>query len=187
MKKRARELPRPRLLILFILMAIIYISAYFASDMPNWACILLAIFNADLVYYLFVVLKIHRTLHNVFSKEKDDEIQARENALNVAAEISREGIALLQNTDSFLPLSKGTKINLVGLRTIDMNYNGGGSAASDETKCITLEDGLRQSDFVLNEDLINLQYNFLDNELVSIAAPKKRKTKATRKTPFCMF
>lgn len=98
------------------------------------------------------------------------EKQAHEDAAEFARQIAAEGIVLLKNEEDFLPLGKGTHLNLFGLRCVQMNYNGGGSAASDESKCITLEQGLRRAGFVLNQDLLNLSYNYLKNGKYSIAS-----------------
>lgn len=169
-KLHAKEAPKARIIILPILMAVIILSAVFASDMPLWACILLGIFNADLVYFLFVVLKVHRIVIEKFRVDRDTEKQAHEDAAAYAREIAAEGIVLLKNEGNLLPLAKGTHLNLFGLRCVEMNYNGGGSAASDESKCITLEKALRQTGFLLNQDLLNLSYNYLKNGKYSVAS-----------------
>lgn len=169
-KLHAKEAPKARIIILPVLMAVIILSAVFASDMPLWACILLGIFNADLVYFLFVVLKVHRIAIEKFRVDKDTEKQAHEDATAYAREIAAEGIVLLKNEGNLLPLAKGTHLNLFGLRCVEMNYNGGGSAASDESKCITLEKALRQAGFLLNQDLLNISYNYLKSGKYSAAS-----------------
>lgn len=169
-KIHAKEAPKARIIILPVLMAVIILSAVFASNLPLWACILLGIFNADLVYFLFVVLKVHRIVLERFYVDRDVEKQAHEDAAEFARQIAAEGIVLLKNEEDFLPIAKGTHLNLLGLRCVQMNYNGGGSAASDESKCITLEQGLRRTGFELNQDLLNLSYNYLKNGKYSIAS-----------------
>lgn len=53
--------------------------------------------------------------------------------------ISDEGIVLMQNNDKLLPLKttdeNKTKINMFGIRSIQLVYNGGGSTASDVSGC----------------------------------------------------
>lgn len=170
-KLRAKEAPKARIIILPILMAVIILSAVFASSLPLWACILLGIFNADLVYFLFVVLKIHRIVMERFCVDMETERLAHQDAAAYAREIAAEGIVLLKNEEAVLPLAKGTHLNLFGLRCVQMNYNGGGSAASDESKCVSLEQGLREAGFLLNQDLLNLSYNYLKNGKYSVASP----------------
>lgn len=121
-------------------------------------------------YFFFIVLKVQQLFGQ---KETPEEVAAHAAAAKTAREIARGGIVLLQNHDDLLPLPKGSKLNLVGLRCVQMNYNGGGSAASDESKCTTLEAALRETGFQLNEDLLNLSYNYLKNGKASIASPGK--------------
>lgn len=121
-------------------------------------------------YFVFFVLKVQQLC---CQKESPEESGAHAAAADTAREISRGGIVLLQNHDQLLPLPKGSKLNLVGLRCVQLNYNGGGSASSDESKCTTLESALRETGFLLNEDLLNFSYNTLKNNKVSIAFPGK--------------
>lgn len=149
------------------------ITPIYFSNMPVWSRILLELFCADLLYFLFVVLKVQRNLSKRINPITNTEQQAHLDAMAAARKIAQSGIVLLQNTEDLLPLSKGAKLNLIGLRCVQMNYNGGGSVASDESKCTTLEAALRETSFELNQDLLNLSYNYLKNESVSIAPMKK--------------
>ena len=172
-KVRVREFPKPRIVLLPVFMEVIILSAVFGSNMPLWACILLGIFNGALVYYLFVVLKIHLLIADRLKKEDSREKDAHRDAAMYAKEIASEGIVLLKNESSLLPFGEGTHINLFGLRSVQMNYNGGGSASSDESGCVKLEEALRQNGFLLNQDLLNLNYNYLKSGSASIAPLKK--------------
>lgn len=78
-----------------------------------------------------------------------------------ARAIAQEGIVLLKNEGGLLPLTDCGTLALFSLRSIDPVFNGGGSASSDVSHYITLEQGLRQAGFKLNEDIINLNKNYL--------------------------
>lgn len=117
-------------------------------------------------YFCFVVLKVQRVFGE---KESAAEKAAHKQAEETAREIARGGIVLLQNSGDLLPLPKGSKLNLVGLRCVQMEYNGGGSATSDVSKCIRLEQALTRTGFELNPELLNLSYNYLKNGKTSIA------------------
>lgn len=166
---KAKEPMKKRFVLMPLLMAAVFavlkILGTGIVGAAVWGVILGAV-----AYFFFVVLKVQRLLGE---KETEAEQRAHEGAAQTAREIARGGIVLLQNTDDLLPLPKGSKLNLVGLRCVQMNYNGGGSAASDESKCTTLETALREAGFQLNEELLNLSYNYLKNGKASIASPGK--------------
>lgn len=168
-KLKAKEPMKPRFVLLFVLMALA--AAVLRLLGMGWiGAVLLGAILGGLSYFLFVVLKVWRLFGQ---RESAEEAAAHRAAAETAREIARGGIVLLQNNENLLPLPKGSKLNLVGLRCVQMNYNGGGSAASDESKCTTLESGLRQAGFELNRDLLNLSYNYLKNGKTSIATPGK--------------
>lgn len=170
-KKRAKELPKARILWLPAFVAVIILSAVFCSEMPLWACILLGIFNGFLSYYFFIVLKVWRILGEKLKHVKEEERLAHENAKAAARRIAEEGIVLLKNEDNLLPLQDGSSLNLFGLGCVRMHYNGGGSAASDESKCLRLEEALNDAGFSLNRKLLNISYNYMKNGKLSIASP----------------
>ena len=166
---KAKEPMKARFVLYFVLLAL-FAAAFYLLGMSVVGAVLLGAIFGGLSYFLFVVLKVQRLLGE---KESEKEKVAHEKATEIAREIARGGIVLLQNTNGLLPLPKGSRLNLIGLRCVQMNYNGGGSAASDESKCITLENALRQTGFELNQDLLNLSYNYLKNGKTSIASPGK--------------
>ena len=164
-----KEPTKPRFILFFLLIAV-FAAVFYLLGMGMIGAVLLGIVLGGLSYFFFIVLKVQRLFGQ---KEREEEKAAHEKAAETAREIARGGIVLLQNDGDLLPLPKGSKLNLVGLRCVQMNYNGGGSAASDESKCITLENALRQTGFQLNQDLLNLSYNYLKNGKASIASPGK--------------
>ena len=166
---KAKEPMKPRFILFFVLIAL-FAAVLNLLGMGLLGALLLGTILGGLSYFFFVVLKVQQMLGQ---KESPGELAAHTAAAETARKIAQGGIVLLENTDCLLPLPKGSKLNLVGLRCVQMNYNGGGSAASDESKCVTLEDALRQTGFLLNEDLLNLSYNYLKNGKASIVSPGK--------------
>ena len=170
---KAKEPPKRRFVWMFVLIAL-FSCLFCLVGLPVLPGVILGILLGAFSYFVFVVLAVHRLIGSNLHGESEAEKKAHETAAQVAREVAQNGIVLLQNTDQLLPLPKGTKLNLIGLRTVQLNYNGGGSAASDESKCTTLESALRQTGFLLNEDLLNLSYNFLQKGKVSIQSVKHR-------------
>ena len=166
-RPKAKEPVKPRFALLFLLIALLA-AVFYRLGMGVIGAVLPGIVLGGLSYFFFIVLKVQRLFGE---KESEGEKAAHKNAAETAREIARGGIVLLHNADDLLPLRKGSKLNLVGLRCVQMNYNGGGSAASDESKCVTLENALRQTGFDLNQELLNLSYNYLKNGRASIAPP----------------
>ena len=170
-KLKAKEPPKKRLIWLFLLWGgFCLLRCRLGTGLA--AGLLLGLLLGAVSYFLLVVLRAQRLIGSKMQRTSAAEQQAHADAANVAREIARNGIVLLQNNDALLPLPKGTKLNLVGLRTVQMNYNGGGSAASDESKCTTLETALQETGFELNAQLLDLSYNYLQTGKGSIAPAK---------------
>ncbi len=75
-------------------------------------------------------------------------------ALLVSRQIADEGIVLLQNNDSLLPLAEGTGLNVFGWASINPFYSGEGSGAlSYKLKKTSLLEGLENNGFSLNGEL----------------------------------
>lgn len=167
--RKAKESMKPRFLLFFLFIALCVAGLYLLGMGIVGAALLGGLLGA-VGYFLLIVLKIQRLFGET---ETEEEENAHAEAAETAREIARGGIVLLQNTHDLLPLPKGSKLNLVGLGCVRMHYNGGGSAASDESKCVTLEDALTRSGFQINPDLKNLSYNYLKNGKASLASPGK--------------
>ena len=133
-KRKAKEAMKPRFILIFAQIALFAAVLHLLGIGVTGSVLLGAIFGA-LSYFFFIVLKVQ---HLFGEKESAKETAAHAAAAETARAIAQGGIVLLQNTDNLLPLPKGSRLNLVGLRCVQMNYNGGGSAASDESKCTTL-------------------------------------------------
>ena len=79
--------------------------------------------------------------------------------LRVAQQIVNEGTVLLWNNNDALPLNKGAAVSLFGNTSVNMVYTGTGSGSINVADAITLRDGMKQYQFVVNEEL----WNFYDS------------------------
>ncbi|MBI9011594.1 MAG: glycoside hydrolase family 3 C-terminal domain-containing protein [Clostridiales bacterium] len=70
----------------------------------------------------------------------------------VAEEISDEGIVLLKNEDSLLPLLD-KQVNVFGYSAHNFRLSGGGSGGADQKRAINFFDGLAMSNIEYNKDL----------------------------------
>ena len=75
------------------------------------------------------------------------------NSRKIVEEISQEGIMLLQNNDSFLPLSDTRNINVFGWASTNPIYGGTGSGSVDVSTAVDLLSGLGNAGFTLNTEL----------------------------------
>ncbi|MDR2071384.1 MAG: glycoside hydrolase family 3 C-terminal domain-containing protein [Treponema sp.] len=114
--------------------------------------------------YGFVITRSGYWLLSRFRSDTPAQKLAYSSASDTVRTIAEEGIVLLKNEGALLPIETRaeakTKINLFGIRSIQLVYNGGGSTASDVTKCVKLEPALEGANYELNKDLLYLYYNF---------------------------
>lgn len=117
-------------------------------------CILLAIIIAanGAIYAFNNIINQHFSSVKVDDMAVDDATTASK---DITTRIEEEGIVLLENKDNTLPLNaeKNTKVNVFGQSSTAIVYGGAGSGASDETDNVTLQEGLKQAGFDVNEDL----------------------------------
>ena len=117
-------------------------------------CILLAIIiAANGAIYAF-----NNIINQHFSSVKVDDVavdDAKTASKDITTRIEEEGIVLLENKDNALPLNteKNAKVNVFGQSSTAIVYGGAGSGASDETNNVTLQEGLKQAGFEVNDDL----------------------------------
>ena len=77
----------------------------------------------------------------------------------IAEELSAEGITLLQNDNSALPLSKNIKVTLFGAGAANIVVHGGGSAAiSSIDDPVTMEEALESVNIQINKGLYDELY-----------------------------
>ncbi|PXW92098.1 beta-glucosidase [Streptohalobacillus salinus] len=120
---------------------------------------------AALLYYAFVITTAGQWFLSKFTPDTEQQQVAFSSALETTELIADEGFVLMKNDDNLLPLStsenKKTKINLFGTRSVVTLFNSGGSTATNVESAIKVEDALRdEGNFELNDNLLNLYYNF---------------------------
>lgn len=117
-------------------------------------CILLAVIIAanGAIYAFNNIINQHFSSVKVDDMAVDDATAASK---DITTRIEEEGIVLLENKDNTLPLNveKNAKVNVFGQSSTAIVYGGAGSGASDETDNVTLQEGLKQAGFDVNEDL----------------------------------
>ena len=75
--------------------------------------------------------------------------------------MAEEGIVLLENEDSILPLAGGAKLNVFGWASTNPCYGGTGSGAlNDAYPTVTLLQGLTNAGIQLNTELENFYVNY---------------------------
>jgi beta-glucosidase len=125
------------------------------------------------VVYGFVITRSGYWLLSRFRPDTPEQKLAYSSASDTVRSIAEEGIVLLRNEEGLLPVETSentkTKLNLFGIRSIQLVYNGGGSTASDVTKCVKLETALEGANYELNNDLLYLYYNFYKTGRVALA------------------
>ncbi len=97
--------------------------------------------------------------HGSVTAEQLTPEQAKEASLAMAQELAAEGIVLLENRDSALPLEGGAKVNLFGYATVSPLYGGTGSGASDTSANVDLVQGLTNAGLVVNQELVDFYQN----------------------------
>jgi beta-glucosidase len=140
------------------------------KKLPFIICGAVVLLLGIIAIYGFVITKSGYWLLSQLRPDTPEQKLAFSSASDTVRKIAEEGIVLMQNDGGLLPLAGGGKVNLFGIRSVQLVYNGGGSAASDVSKCIKLEIALEGVGFTVNPDLLNLSYNFYKNGRLSIAA-----------------
>ena len=102
----------------------------------------------------------YSVINSLFSEETKVSDETLENGKKIAEQIASEGIVLLKNEDSELPLAKGTKLNLFGWSSVRPLYGGTGSGATSESTSVTLIQGLKNAGFEVNASLVDFYENF---------------------------
>jgi len=93
--------------------------------------------------------------HGVISNE------STETAQNLCETIADEGIVLLKNDSSLLPLNNGKKLNVFGWASTNPCYGGTGSGAlSDSYPTVSLLDGLKNAGISTNTELTSFYSSY---------------------------
>ena len=146
-----------------IIFAIIMIAFAFVKKKKLIKKIVIAVMMVVLVIANGAVMAFNNVINQHFSSVKVDGMaveDATQASKDITTEIEEEGIVLLENKNQTLPLdvSSNPKVNVFGQTSISLIYGGAGSGASDETSNITLEQGLEQAGFEVNDELTESSY-----------------------------
>ena len=96
-------------------------------------------------------------INNFFNKgpSEAETAEAGEASAAMTQEVASEGIILLDNKNSALPLAQGSKVNLFGYGSRDTVYGGSGSGSGDESNNVTMAQGLTNAGFEVNQELVD--------------------------------
>lgn len=89
---------------------------------------------------------------------------------DVVTKTAEEGIVLAKNDDNLLPLTDAGNINVFGWSSTDPIYGGTGSGAADESKNISLLQGLADAGFTTNSALTDMYLSYHDAAAARAAA-----------------
>ena len=128
---------------------------------------------AAVLVYAFVITNSGYWFLSKFKADTPEQQMSYTSASDTSQTIADEGFVLMQNNEDLMPLATSaenkTKINVFGMRAVQLAYNAGGSAASVVDKCVRLEDAMAEGNYELNPDLLNLYYNYYKTGKASIA------------------
>ena len=128
---------------------------------------------AAVLVYAFVITNSGYWFLSKFKADTPEQQMSYTSASDTSQTIADEGFVLMQNNEDLMPLATSaenkTKINVFGMRAVQLVYNAGGSAASVVDKCVRLEDAMAEGNYELNPDLLNLYYNYYKTGKASIA------------------
>lgn len=82
-----------------------------------------------------------------------EAIAAKENGMQVAENISDEGLVLLENEDNLLPLTGEKKLNVFGFGAMDYKMGGGGSGGTNTKDSVSFYEGLSEAGIAYNPEL----------------------------------
>lgn len=116
----------------------------------------------------------------------DQDSTNAEDADRVAKDITlrtaEEGITLLKNEGSTLPLNTAAEKNvtLLGRRSVQTVFGGTGSGAGDTNQCVGIADALTAAGFQVNPTVLAMYQSSLDK--VPVADPASAMDKAEKQT-----
>ncbi|MBO4990166.1 MAG: glycoside hydrolase family 3 protein [Clostridia bacterium] len=140
------------MLILFPIMAIVVAAVVFGNIMAStWSSIISKFFNHDT--YKIVTVEGETVDAEYYKNDFKTEEELNAHNAEVSERIEAEGMVLLKNEESALPLKSGAKISCFSVSSVDMVYGGTGSGSIDTSTAPTLKDALEKSGFSVNETL----------------------------------
>ena len=126
---------------------------------------LLCVVLAALLVLNIAVARFNVVVNQFLSGQgSSDEITAAEEASKAKTqELEGEGIVLLKNEGSALPLAE-KKVNVFGYGSYAPAYGGAGSGSGDETKNVSVKGGLEAAGFTVNDGLLDFYSNLKTGE-----------------------
>lgn len=120
-----------------------------------------------LVVTVVVNLVCTGPLNTMFSLAMGDGTitdETSDSAKKLCTEIAEEGIVMAKNEDNILPMKDTDKINVFGWGATNPCYGGTGSGSiSDAYDKVSLLDGLKDSGFSVNEELIDFYKEYRED------------------------
>lgn len=138
----------------------------FLAKKSNWQLFKKNKLFTGIVPLLLVLIAAANIAVNVFNNvidlylasgpsDMDAVTAAQEVSKEITSTIQSEGTVLLENKNNTLPLAKNSKLSVFGIGSVATTYGGSGSGASDESKNVTIYQGLEAAGFELNPDLVS--------------------------------
>ncbi|BAM48420.1 glycoside hydrolase family 3 protein [Amphibacillus xylanus] len=122
----------------------------------KWGTALLSLLLIIVVVANGAIYELNNIINQYFSTVVVNEAtvtEAADASRDLTQKIVGEGIVLLENKEGILPLDGSSKINVFGMSSIRPIYGGIGSGAGDESANVTLQQGLEQAGFTVNDEL----------------------------------
>lgn len=122
-----------------------------------WVIILLLLLNgySSIAPILNEIDEVTEAATNGIVTDSPEAVAAKENGLEVAQQITDEGLVLLKNEDNTLPLTEDDKINVFGFGAMNYKMGGGGSGATNTDGAVSLFEGFDNAGINYNQDLYN--------------------------------
>jgi beta-glucosidase len=95
----------------------------------------------------------------LYEADYDNKADVLAAAKSFNIQIEEEGIILLKNTDSALPIAKGSRISVFGKNSEKFVYSGSGSGGAAGSDSVGLFDGLNDAQLVVNPALRSFYQN----------------------------
>lgn len=117
---------------------------------------LLALFGVVIIGANYAVNMFVNVIDTYFAPSYADDAKiadAEEVSKKLVTSIEEEGAVLLENKENTLPLKKSSKVNVFGISSVKITYGGSGSGSADESRNVTLQQGLENAGFEVNSEL----------------------------------
>lgn len=148
-KKTKRRLRLPVAIVIYVLSAGLAVALVIGNVMINQYSSLVSVYFGQTTQK---VVTADGESADYYTSDYDSDAELTEHVTEVATDISREGITLLQN-DGALPLASGVRVNVFGQDFVDPVYGGGGAGSVDTTKVIDLQTSLSDAGIEVNPTL----------------------------------